>query len=97
MAFKLQIDKRALKDIDTAIEFYFEKSPNTAKKPFNQIQKAYLQLESNPFFQIRYKDYRCLLIKNFPFMFHFTVDERSNTVRIYAMIHTSQNPKKKWL
>ena len=97
MAFKLVIDKRALKDVDSAIEYYFEKSPAAAKKLYNQIQDTYLRLETNPFLQIRYKDYRCILIKGFPFMFHYIIDEKSTSVKIFALIHTSQNPKKKWL
>lgn len=97
MAFKLELDKRALKDIDSALEYYFEKSPTAAKKLYNSIQEAYLLLEKNPFFQIRYKDYRCLPIKKFPFMLHYLVNETNNTVKIFAFIHTSQNPEKKWM
>jgi len=48
-------------------------------------------------YQVRYGDkVRCLPIKTFPFMLHFTVDKKHKMVTIRAVFHTSKNPSS-WL
>jgi hypothetical protein len=51
-------------------------------------------LKKNPsFYAIRYVGVRCLLIKNFPFLVHFTIDETNSLVKVFAIFHTSRNPR----
>jgi len=45
----------------------------------------------HPFYQVRYKNVRCLPMKKYPYMIHLTVDEKERIVTIRAVIHTSQN------
>jgi plasmid stabilization system protein ParE len=97
MVFNLLIDFRAHQDIDEAMEYYISKNPLVALKLYQRIQDAYAALESNPFFEIRYLDYRCLPVKDFPYMFHFSVDERKGIVRIHAFINTFRKPGDNWL
>lgn len=96
MVYKVLLDKRAFSDIDEALSYYNKVSPQLAKRFLVETKKAIKSLTKNPFFQIRYKDYRCLPIKIFPFMFHFVVDEKSKTVVVYALINTSKDSNK-WL
>lgn len=95
MAFDLQIDYRAHEDIEQALDYYKSISEKVAKKFYTRIEEAYDSLEKNPFFQIRYSDYRCLPINGFPYMFHFSINE--NIVQIHALINTSRNPTTNWL
>jgi hypothetical protein len=44
-------------------------------------------------YAIRYADVRCMLVKKFPFMVHFTIDENQKLVEVFAVHHTSRNPK----
>ncbi len=97
MAFKLLIYDRVHDEIDEAAAYYFSKSERVAFKFFDSLQIAYESLILNPFFEVRYLDYRCLPIFGFPFMFHFTVEEKENTVHIHALINTYKNPEKNWL
>ena len=97
MAFKLLFDFRIHQDIEKSIDYYIDKSPKAASNFYNAINDAYDLLEVNPFFQIRYKDYRCLPIIDFPFMLHFSVNEKQKTVCIHALINTSKDPKVNWL
>lgn len=97
MAFELKIDKRVQEDIEKAIDYYFEHSFSVANKLYLEIQDAYDSLSKNPFYQIRYIDFRCLPLKSFPYMFHFSVNEEKNLVLIHALINTSKNPTKSWL
>ena len=97
MAFDLRLDIRVHEDIENATDYYFEKSVKVAEAFYDDIQNAYLALQKNPFFQFRYLDYRCLPLKVFPFMFHFTVNEKKKVVYIHALISTAKNPAKSWL
>ena len=76
MVFKIILDNRAFNDIDDAVDYYHKLSPPLTKRFVSDIRRAMKALTKNPFFQIRYKDYRCLPLKNFPFMIHYTVDEK---------------------
>ena len=96
MAFNIIIDTRAFEDIDVAVEYYHKISPSLSKRFISEIRKTIKILSKNPFFQIRYKDYRCLVVKKFPYMFHYIVDEEKNRVVIYGLRNTSQNADK-WL
>lgn len=97
MTFELRIDLRAEQDLEEALDNYLSKSSKVAFKLYNSIQKAYDSLEANPFFQVRYKDYRCLPVKGFPYMIHFTIDERKKFVFIHAIINTDKDPDTNWL
>jgi hypothetical protein len=51
-------------------------------------------LKKNPsIYTIRYADVRYLLIKNFPFLVHFTIDETNSLEKVFAIFHTSRNPR----
>jgi len=97
MAFKINVDYRAYNDIENALDYYFEKSPKAAQDFYKEIQFAYEILDVNPFFQMRYSDSRCLPLRIFPFIFHFTIMDKDKTVNIHALINTSRNPSKYWL
>ena len=97
MVFELLIDYRTHNDIEDAIDYYLEKNANAAVDFYNDIQDAYSALKKNPFYQIRYLDYRCLPLRIFPFMFRFTINERKKVVYIHALINTSKSPNKNWL
>ena len=94
MAFTLVIDPRAILDVQKAIDYYDEQQAGLGEKFENALNKHLLILEKNPFFRIRYDDVRCLPVKKFPYMVHFTVNEDEQTVTIWAVFHTSLDPKK---
>jgi toxin ParE1/3/4 len=97
MAYKVEIDRRVHLEIEQTIGYLVERNFPAAKKLFEIIQKTYLALSKNPYYQVRYKQIRCIPIKGFPFMFHFSINEKTNVVQIHAFIHTAKNPKKNWL
>jgi hypothetical protein len=94
MVYALIIDPRALNDIQDAIHYYDEKKAGLGKRFESALNKHLEILESNPFFRVRYGEVRCLPLINFPFMIHFTVNEKQKVVTIRAVFHTSLEPKK---
>lgn len=94
MAYALVIDSRAQDDIQEAIDYYEEQQARLGRRFEGALNQCLLTLEKNPFFRIRYDDVRCLPLKKYPYMVHFSVDEKEQMVKVWAVIHTSIDPKK---
>lgn len=78
-----------------AIDYYALYSANAPENFFTKLKEAYSTLETNPFFEIRYKNVRILKIKKFPHSLYFVLNEDKNTVRILSCFHDKRNPKKR--
>ncbi len=92
--YKVKIEPEALTDIEEIIKWYNEQQIGLGLKfkkvVFNQVR----YLAKSPFiYSIRYNEIRCMLIKKFPFMVHYFVNDENRTVEILAVISTSRNPK----
>lgn len=93
MAFKIKIEPEARLDIQEAIDWYNNQEQGLGRKFHTQLLKRIESLSKNPYFEIRFDSVRCLPMKKFPFMIHFTLDETQNCVVVHAVFHTSLNPK----
>jgi toxin ParE1/3/4 len=91
MPFTIVIEKRALKDAQKAIDYYDEQAIGLGKKFNTALDKHIETIAKNPFYQLRYKDYRALPIKKFPYLILFYIKESINTVYIIAISNTKQN------
>jgi len=92
--FKIRIEPDALNDIREISAWYNEQQPKLGTR----FQKAAIRhinsLERNPqIYAIRYREIRCVLVRKFPYMVHFYIDERNNIVEVLAVISTYQNPE----
>ena len=90
MPYNVILDTLALEDLQEAINYYDEQKTGLGKRFDNQFDKLICTLEINPFFQIRYDTVRCLAMKNFPYMAHYTINQASQTVTIVAVINMSK-------
>jgi|SRR6187402_133678 len=93
-SYKVKINSDALLDIQEATNWYNNQVPQlgarfqaSAKKQVNALKIGALK------HTIRYENVRCALIKKFPFLIHFVIDENNRTVEVFAILHTSRNPK----
>lgn len=94
MAYKIKLEPEASNDIQQAMDWYNTKQAGLGKKFYKSLQKSIDGLTTYPFYQIRYGgNVRCLPIKNFPYMLHFTIDENQTIVIIRAVFHTSKSPQ----
>jgi toxin ParE1/3/4 len=81
MSFTVVIEKRALKDVQKVINYYDEQQPIGLAEKFNAaLNKHIATIATNPFYQLRYKDYRVLPIKKFPYLIYSTL---TKTLRLY--------------
>jgi len=92
-SYKISINQNALADIEEISEWYNGQKENLGiafkKQLISQIDELIHFPKSA---SIRYKNVRCLVIKKFPFMVHYTVNDTSKLVEVYAVLHTSRNP-----
>ena len=94
--YKVVIAPRVFSEIQFAIDYYNEQQKGLVKRFFSEVKRTIEDIRKWPLYQIRYDDVRCLLVRKFPFMFHFAVDETAGIIYIHAVIHTSLNPDEHW-
>lgn len=92
MNFEIKIDRDAIRDIEDAIDWYETQQVGSGIKFLVLLDEHIERLKSNPFLQVKYKNVRCLPLKSYPYMIHFTVDENSMIVIIRAVFNTHQDP-----
>lgn len=88
------MNRERLADIQEAIDYYESKQSGLGEYFYQVIDEHLDTLSKNPFFEIRYKDYRGLPIKKFPFIIFYFIDEKVKTVYIMSVFNTSLNPSK---
>ncbi len=74
--FELLIDEEALVDIQQATNWYNQQLPELGTRFQAQVivQINSLKIHYRGY-AVRYKNVRCMLIKKFPYLAHFTIDE----------------------
>lgn len=94
MKYKLKIDEEALQDIQEITDWYNNQKLGLGSRFQKQTKSQINSLKTNPHIcRIRYENVRCMLVKRFPFLVHYTIDEEDFFVEIFAVIHTSRNPE----
>jgi hypothetical protein len=92
--YKIKIKDEALTDVLNITDWYNERVPNLGLKFQKNARLQINTLKYNAYsFAIRYNNVRCMLVKKFPFLIHYIIDEDNRIVNVYAVIHTSRNPK----
>src|SRR5580698_5234845 len=92
--YKLVIDISTLQDIQETTDWYNEQSPGLGSRFQKQAKTQIDKLKNSPEgYSVRYADVRCMLVEKFPFLVHFIVDNSKFQVEVFAVIHTSRNPK----
>lgn len=92
--YKVKIEPEALADIQEITNWYNEAQAGIGKRFQKTAIKQINSLNKDPqIYAIRYKEIRCVLVKNFPYMAHFYINDANNTVEVFAVISTDRNPK----
>ena len=94
MKFQLEFDSRVVNDTQFIYEYYNHlQLYDVADLFLKQINKIYDLLEQNPFlFQIYYKDIHCAVVKKFPFLIHYHINEANHSVMVLAIYSTNKKP-----
>jgi toxin ParE1/3/4 len=97
MYYNIKINKRALLDIEKAIDYYKLQSDGLGSKFFKAVSEAIDSISLTPHFAVKYSDVRCLLVKKYMYMIHYQINEKKKIAVIRAVINTSRNPSSNWL
>lgn len=86
---------KAKEDIKNAAHWYNGRQKGLGKRFTQEVRNKIDQICKNPTSAaVRYDETRCALLDTFPFMAHFSVNEKDKQVIISAVFHTSLNPEK---
>lgn len=84
----------AKKDIREAALWYEEKQTGLGKRFTEQVRENISFITKNPkACNVRYDNVRTAVLRVFPFMIHYTIDEYNKNVIVSAVLHTSSNPE----
>lgn len=90
--YSIRVLKATEKDIDMAFEYYSSINSKLGKRFIKLLNAAFNDLEKNPFYQIRYDNFRMKIIRKFPYVIHYVIDENRQVVLVYGVRCTYQNP-----
>ncbi len=94
MSYKIKLKAEAKLDIQETIAWYDEQQAKLGTRFYKTIQDTFKQLKENPYLNaIRYKNIRTAIVKKYPFMVHYFVNEDNKIVVVLAVFHTSSNPQ----
>lgn len=91
--FRIVLYNDAIIDFNAALDYYRSISPTLAKKFHGSVNTTFNELKKNPFYQIRYDNFRLKLVKKFPYLIHFIVDAKMKTIFVYGIRSSHQNPE----
>ena len=97
--FKLEFNPQIQEDIQHQVDYYKKetKSHELVKRFAQTVKAEVLRLKKHALqYEVKYDNIRCLPIPKFPFRAHYSVNKKDNTVKVEAIISTSESPSK-WI
>ncbi len=90
--YKSVILPLAKEDIREAAKWYNKRQNGLGKRFTAEVREKVHFIRQNPkASNVRYDDVTTAVLNVFPFMVHFTIDEKHETIIISAVLHTSRN------
>jgi plasmid stabilization system protein ParE len=81
-------------DIIDVVDYYKSIKPDLAIAFLDRLEEAKKYITKFPeAFQIKYKNVRTVLLKQFPYHIHYIVDDAKKQIVVLAIIHAYKNPK----
>jgi plasmid stabilization system protein ParE len=95
--YKVLILPVAQQDIREAALWYNEKKKGLGLRFSKNVRLNLKYIIKNPLlFANRYKTTHTAVMKDFPFMIHYQIQESTKIVVVTAVFHTSLNPSTNW-
>ncbi|MCT4664315.1 MAG: type II toxin-antitoxin system RelE/ParE family toxin [Flavobacteriales bacterium] len=90
--FRIELLEEAELDFDKSYGFYHESSPKIADTFLTEINIGFESIKHNSTaFPIVYKDIRKYVVKKFPFMIYYRIEDVC--IQVIAVFHTSRSPE----
>lgn len=95
MKYQLQILEEVYEEIEEAADYYFLQQPGLEMKLFRDWERAVLDiLESPEGFQKQRKNFRQILLQNFPYIIVYEILD--SKIIIYRFINAKKHPVKRY-
>src|SRR4051812_48587655 len=92
MAYDLVFHTEVETDVSEAYNWYEDKEEGLGERFLIELVGCYKKLQDHPeFYSKSSKHYRKLIVNYFPYLIAYEVGK--NKVSVYAVFHTSRNPK----
>ena len=93
--YKIVILPLAKEDISRIAKWYNKRQKGLGKRFTQEVRKKMAHVRRNPEnIVVRYRNVQTAIVKVFPYMIHFTVDEATKTITVLAVFAMSQSPQK---
>ena len=93
MPFAIITTTNARRDIQMAIDWENERSPNLGERFLASLQLKINALSITPFMgSIRYENVRCTATDIFQYLIHYTADRELEQIIILRVLHMKQKP-----
>jgi len=90
--YKSLILPLAKEDISEAAKWYNKQQRGLGKRFTAEVRENVDLIIQNPkASNVRYKNVRTTVLNMFPFMIHYTIDEKNKTIIVSAVLHTSRD------
>src|SRR5690606_1209920 len=94
MSYKIKLLREASLDIKEIIEWYNEEKPGLGKRFYGSLKSRLNYIRKYPFHcQVGYRDVRNLLVDKFPYQVHYRIEEPDKSIIVFAVTHTSRDPR----
>ena len=91
--YKVIVGSIALLDIQEITNYYNKCLPKLGSRFQKLVKQQIGTLKDNAeVYNKRYEDVHCLFVRKFPYLIHFTIDNKNRIVEVFAIIHTSRSP-----
>jgi len=95
MAYKIITNPEANRDIVNSFEYYKNVAgKKVANSFFKDFKFTVNKLQKVAYFQKIHNDFHRLPLRVFPFIILYKIEKQIETIKIFRVFHTSQNPEK---
>jgi plasmid stabilization system protein ParE len=95
MEFTIKLTLAAIDDIQSAVDYYNEKSPDLGFKFADELDHSLQAVARMPnAYSYRYKNVRAKLLNKFPYLIFFMENESMLSIDVLRIFNTNQEPLK---
>lgn len=94
--YKVVLYLKAQKELNESYKWYEKQKEGLGLKFLNQVQEALKLIAINPkFYPLKKRKYREFVMKVYPYLIVYKINETTNEVIVSSIFHTKRNPKLK--
>ena len=95
MSYTIQFSPEATNDLTEILGWYkAQQTPDLQKKFITAMAAAFKILEKSPkSYTVRFKNARIAVVKKYPYLVYYWVDDALSVINVFAILHQSRHPK----